>query len=459
MQQAFSSLPLDGRLQQSLQEIGFEQMTEIQSAALPVILHGKDIIGQAKTGSGKTVTFSLGLLNKLDVSNKATQALVLCPTRELADQVAEEVRRCGRRMDNLKVLTLCGGSPMGPQISSLSHGAQVVVGTPGRVMDHLLKRRLHLNQLTTLVLDEADRMLDMGFEKEMDTVIRHAPTDRQTLLFSATYPDQIKQMSMKVQRSPQQIQVHDVTVSTNIEQAFYKVESLQRVNATASLLTELQPATAIVFCNTRKDCQYVAESLEDKGFASVALHGDIEQKQRTEVLTRFANKSARVLVATDVASRGLDVKEVELVINYQPTPEPDVHVHRIGRTGRADASGIAITLCSEKELPIVEAIEEHMQMKARWKAVQSLRFHANRILDPEFQTVAVDGGKKAKLRPGDLLGALTKDADIPGDDIGKINITATHSYIAIKIRSVKRALKHFSEGKIKGRKFRARRLT
>lgn len=458
METSFASLSLKPELVSNLKTLGFNQMTDIQSKSLPCILAGKDVVAKAKTGSGKTVAFALGLLNRLNVERFRIQSLVMCPTRELAEQVAEEIRRVGRGIDNMKVLTLCGGTPMGPQIGSLAHGAHIIVGTPGRIMDHLFKRRLNLSEVNTLVLDEADRMLDMGFEDEMAAVVKSVPNDRQTLLFSATYPDSIKQISFKIQRNPQEITVEATHDTSKINQLFYEIEDANRLKATAGLLTEHQPETAIVFCNTKIACQEVADELKALGFSALALHGDLEQRDRNQVLVRFANRSVSILVATDVASRGLDVKNIGAVINYDITPDPEVHIHRIGRTGRADAEGLALTLCAPKEIGRANAIEEYQQAKLVWKAIQAVRFHANRIITPEFETLCIDGGKKSKLRPGDILGALTKDAEVPGDDIGKINITANHSYVAIKTRSVKRSLRHFKEGKLKGRIFRARKL-
>ncbi|WJG09835.1 ATP-dependent RNA helicase DbpA [Aliiglaciecola sp. LCG003] len=454
----FNTLPLKAELLANLETLGFTQMTEIQAQSLPKILAGKDVVAKAKTGSGKTVAFALGLLNSLEVERFRIQALVMCPTRELAEQVAEEIRRVGRMIENMKVLTLCGGTPMGPQIGSLSHGAHIIVGTPGRIMDHLSKRRLKLHDVKTLILDEADRMLDMGFEDEMEAVIKASPNDRQTLLFSATYPDQIKQISLKVQRNPIEVTVESTHDTNKIKQLFFEVDENHRVKATAALLSEYQPESAIIFCNTKIACQTLDDELTALGFSVMALHGDLEQRDRNQVLVRFANRSVSVLIATDVASRGLDVKGVGAVINYQITPDPEVHVHRIGRTGRADAEGLALTLCNPNEIGRANAVEDYQQQKLEWKGIQAMRFHANRIVQPEFQTICIDGGKKAKLRPGDILGALTKDAEVPSEDVGKINVTATHSYVAVKLRSVKRSLKQFNEGSMKGRKFRARKL-
>jgi ATP-independent RNA helicase DbpA len=454
----FASLGLKPALLDNLETLGFSQMTDIQAGSLPAILQGKDVVAKAKTGSGKTAAFGLGLLQNLQVERFRIQSLVLCPTRELAEQVAEEIRRLARGIHNIKVLTLCGGVPMGPQIGSLEHGAHIIVGTPGRIIDHLSRQRLDLSEVNTLVLDEADRMLDMGFEDEMASVIRHIPTHRQTLLFSATYPESIAGISGQVQKNPVQVSIDAAHDTSSIEQIFFEVDDAHRIQAVAALLSHYQPESAIVFCNTKIACQEVVDELISLGVSALALHGDLEQKDRTEVLTRFANKSASVLIATDVASRGLDVKEVNAVISYQITPDPEVHIHRIGRTGRADAKGLALTLVSPKEMARANAIEDYQGSKVKWLGIQSIRFHQNRLVEPEFVTVCIDGGKKDKLRPGDILGALTKDAEVPNEDVGKINVTATHTYVAIKTRSVKRSLKQFNEGKLKGRKFKARKL-
>ncbi|MEO9946674.1 MAG: ATP-dependent RNA helicase DbpA [Paraglaciecola sp.] len=459
MNKEFASLGLNNALLDNLETMGFKEMTDIQAMSLPAIIEGKDVVAKAKTGSGKTAAFGLGLLHNLKVKRFRVQALVMCPTRELAEQVALEIRKLGRGIHNIKVLTLCGGTPMGPQIGSLEHGAHIIVGTPGRIMDHLFRQRLDLSEVNTLVLDEADRMLDMGFEVEMAKVIDAVPLDRQTLLFSATYPDTIAQISQDVQRNPVEVSVEATHETSKIEQLFFEVEEAHRTKAVAAMLSHYQPESAIIFCNTKIACQEVYDELRELGVSALALHGDLEQRERTQVLTRFANRSVSVLIATDVASRGLDIKEVNAVISYQVTPDPEVHIHRIGRTGRADAKGLALTICSPKEVHRANAIEDYQKSKIKWTGIQALRFHANRLIQPEYETICIDGGKKSKLRPGDIIGALTKDADIVFDDIGKINVTAMHTYVAVKTRSVKRALKQFNEGKLKGRKFKARKLS
>lgn len=442
----------------NLESLGYQKMTDVQAQSLPLILDKQDVIARAKTGSGKTAAFGIGLLSHLQVERFCVQSLVMCPTRELAEQVAQELRKLARFTHNIKVLTLCGGTPMGPQIGSLEHGAHIIVGTPGRIMDHLYKRRLNLSNVQTLVLDEADRMLDMGFEEEMRAVIKGVPAKRQTLLFSATYPEEIEQISSMIQKDPKEVIIESTHNASKIEQVFYEIEDQHRLKALAAVLTHNQPQSAVIFCNTRVACQEVSEELSELGFSVLALHGELEQRERNQVLLRFANKSITLLVATDVAARGLDIKDIDMVVSYQITPDPEVHIHRIGRTGRADAKGLAVTLCASKEVARANAIEDYQQAKVKWSGIQALRFHVNRIIEPEYATVSIDGGKKSKLRAGDILGALTKDAGIDGADVGKINITDFHAYVALKIRSVKRAISHLQNGKIKGRKFKVRKL-
>ena len=453
----FTTLNLRPELIQSVTELGYTQLTDIQAATIPVVLAGEDVLAQAKTGSGKTAAFGLGILQGLDEKRTYTHALVLCPTRELADQVAEQLRLLARRMDNVKITTLCGGIPMNGQIATLRHPPHIIVGTPGRVMDHMLNHRVKLHNLKQFVLDEADRMLDMGFYDELEVIFKHLPKVRQTLMFSATYPDTIAQISDVVQKTPKRIETQSLHSETKIQQIAYKVSDEHRQQAVAAILTHYQAKAAIVFCHTKIQTFELTEYLQQKDISAVALNGDLEQRERTQVLTRFAHKSALVLVATDVAARGLDIEAVDLVINYTVSEEPDVYVHRIGRTGRADAEGLAVTLVSDAEMANLREIEAHAQVVLKPKGIESVRFHANRIIQPEYVTLSIDGGKRQKLRPGDILGSLTKEAGIDGEDIGKINVTNQVSFIAVKLRSVKRAMAQFREGKIKGKKFRARR--
>ena len=346
---SFLSLNLNEDLIKNISSLGYVEMTPIQAKSLPDILKGLDLIGQGITGSGKTAAFSLGLLNRLDVKNFRIQAIVLCPTRELADQVANEIRKLARTIHNIKVLTLCGGTPFGPQVGSLEHGAHIVVGTPGRILEHLNKTTLSLNSVTMLVLDEADRMLDMGFQPSLDAIIDQIPEKRQTLLFSATYPDEIQSISSRIMTNPVVVRIATSEEKSTIKQHFYKInDEAHRLAALRLLLLEARPESAIVFCETKKETQEIADQLACFGFSSVALHGDMEQKDRDQTLIRFANKSASILVATDVAARGLDIEALTAVINYRLARDVEVHIHRVGRTGRAGNTGTAYSFFNEK---------------------------------------------------------------------------------------------------------------
>ncbi len=461
---AFSSLKLNPVLVENLTSLGYKAMTPIQAESLPQILDGRDVIGQAKTGSGKTAAFGLGLLDKLDVARYHVQSLVLCPTRELADQVAREVRRLGRTIHNIKVLTLCGGTPFGPQVGSLEHGAHIIVGTPGRVEEHLRKGTLKLNSLTVLVLDEADRMLDMGFQASLDAIVKHTPRQRQTLLFSATYPDQIQSISKRIMLHPVMVQVMEVHDNESIQQIFYKVDAeTKRITALRLLLLKYHHESTLVFCNTKRETQELANQLQQYGFSALALHGDLEQKVRDQTLVRFANKSNSILVATDVAARGLDIDAVNAVINYQISRDLEVHVHRIGRTGRAGNKGTACTLFTEKERYKFEALEKYLQQSLQVAPLPPLKLLDQPAYVPTMATLQIGGGKKQKVRPGDILGALTRDVDndhkvITGKQVGKINIYDNWSYVAVSLEVVKTALRKLEQGKLKGRSFRVRRI-
>lgn len=455
---SFSSLPLPAAQLANLAELGYAAMTPVQAAALPAILQGQDVRAKAQTGSGKTAAFGIGLLDGINVAQVATQALVLCPTRELADQVSKELRRLARFTQNVKILTLCGGQPMGPQLDSLVHAPHIVVGTPGRVQEHLRKKTLLLDALKLLVLDEADRMLDMGFSEAIDDVIGYTPAQRQTLLFSATYPAEIEQISARVQRNPLVVEVENAQQAPAIEQRFYETRREQRPALLVAAIRHYQPSSCVVFCNTKRDCQSVFEALEAHGISALALHGDLEQRDRDQVLVRFANHSCRVLVATDVAARGLDIKELELVVNYELAFDPQVHVHRVGRTGRAGMSGAAITLCTPQEMPRAHALEDYLQITLDWAPAAELHGAPETPLEAEMVTLCIDGGRKAKIRPGDILGALTGEAGLTAADVGKIDMFPVHAYVAIRQASARRAVQQLKQGKIKGKSCKVRLL-
>jgi len=454
----FSRLKLAPALLGNLESLGYQQMTPIQAEALPHVLAGRDLIAKAKTGSGKTVTFGLGLLSLLDLQSFAVQALVLCPTRELADQVAKELRRLARATANTKIVTLCGGAPFGPQVGSLEHGAHIVVGTAGRVLKHLQKRTLMLDRVRAVVLDEADRMLDMGFYDDIAAILSATPPQRQTLFFSATYPETIRELSQAFQREPVEVTVESQHSDLKIRQRFYEVEKGQRTKTLAALLAKFRPASTVVFCHTRQQCQEVTEELQQRGIQALALHGDLEQKERDLVLVRFANRSVPVLVATDVAARGLDIKELEAVINYELPRDPEIYIHRIGRTGRAGSKGLALSLLIPSEAYRIKGIEEYQGSPVQYEEVRSLDLPEGFSLTPPMVTLCIDGGRKEKVRPGDILGALTADQAIPGDKVGKIDIFDHVAYVAIDRSVRKKALRLLAEGKIKGRRFKVRAL-
>ena len=455
----FSQLSLSPTLLQNLDSLGYTDMTPIQAQSLPLMLNGKDVIGQGKTGSGKTAAFGLSLLTNLNVKRFRVQSLVLCPTRELADQVAKEIRKLARTIHNIKVLTLCGGMPFGPQIGSLEHGAHILVGTPGRILDHLEKGRINLSELNTLVLDEADRMLDMGFQDALDTIIGKAPAKRQTLLFSATFPQQIQSIADRIMIKPEMVKVESTHSDTSIKQAFYEVtDNKERLKAVKKLLLKHQAESTVIFCNTKREVQEVAEELFHAGFDVIDLHGDLEQRDRDQSLAQFANKSISILIATDVAARGLDVDNLDMVINYQLSRDPEVHVHRIGRTGRAGSKGMACNLFSKKEMYRVMLIDEFMDLPVEPVALPGDEVLSQTPYQAQMRTIEIAGGKKQKVRAGDILGALTGANGIDGKKVGKINLFDTRSYVAVDKTVAKQALSKLENGKLKGRKFRARIL-
>ena len=452
----FSSLKLHPGLLKNLGSLGYESMTPIQALSLPAILDGKDVIGQGKTGSGKTAAFGLGLLHKLNVKSYKVQSIVLCPTRELADQVSIEIRNLARAIHNIKILTLCGGAPFGPQIGSLEHGAHIVVGTPGRIEEHLRKKTLKLDHVEMLVLDEADRMLDMGFQDAIDDIVEKIPDNRQTLLFSATYPQEIEDIAMRVMNNPVVVNAPSTDEDSTIKQYFYQINTDdERMNALRILLAKHKSESTLVFCNTKLDTQDVADELVHYGFYALAIHGDLDQRERDQALIRFSNKSVSVLVATDVAARGLDIDALDLVVNFNVAHDPEVHVHRIGRTGRAGRSGIAATLFNDRETRKLDALE----IDVTADELPSDSYLDKPIKRPEMTTLKIDGGKKQKLRPGDIVGGLTGKDGIPGTAIGKITVSSNWSYVAVESGLVKAALTKIQNDKLKGKTFRVRILS
>ena len=464
---SFSLLPLKPAQLDNLNQLGYLAMTPIQAASLPIALAGHDLIAQAQTGSGKTAAFALALLANLNPALRpaageaqfAVQAMVLCPTRELAEQVAQEIRRLARSEDNIKVLTLCGGAPLYAQRASLEHGAHVVVGTPGRIMDLLERGSLQIDALNTLVLDEADRMLDMGFFADIATIAKQCPKQRQTLLFSATYPEGIKALSQQFLRAPKEVKLAAQVQASQIEQRCYEVKESERLHAVSLLLNHFRPVSTIAFCNTRQQCRDLVDVLRAQGFMALALHGELEQRERDQVLVQFANRSCSVLVATDVAARGLDIDQLEAVINVDVSPDSHVHTHRIGRTGRVDAKGLALSLASLDEMGHIGKIEQVQGKESVWHQLSELVPAAGGPLMPPMATLQIVGGRKDKIRPGDVLGALTGDAGFAGSQVGKISVNEFSTYVAVDRQIATEAVKRLSAGKIKGKRVKVRLMT
>lgn len=454
----FKQLPLSAALLSNLASLGFENMTPIQEQSLPLLLKGMDVIAKAKTGSGKTAAFGLALLNGLNVDDYSVQGLILCPTRELAEQVSQVLRQLARRMPNVKVLNLSGGMPMKPQLASLRHGAHLIVGTPGRIQKHLVKESLSLKNLQTLVLDEADRMLDMGFIDAIKAIVALCPQRRQTLLFSATYSPEIKKLARQFMKNPQEILIEEQHSALDLEQRFYEVDNqAAKLPLLKALLLHYKPSSTLIFCNTKQQSADLATYLNQQGFSALPLNGDMEQPERDQAMICFVNQSCSILVATDVAARGLDVKELPAVINFELAFEPEVHIHRIGRTGRAGNKGLALSLSIPADAQRLIAIEEGSTQPLIWGKASELE-KGGKIFSPPMVTLCLEGGRKDKIRPGDILGALTKEAGLAATSIGKINITSFNAYIAIQRTEVNKAYQYLQTGKLKGRKFKVRKL-
>ena len=457
----FDQLALAPATLQNLEQLGYTQMTPIQAASLPLTLAGQDLIAQASTGSGKTAAFGLPLIERLQSAGSpstAIQAVILCPTRELADQVTQEIRRLARARQNVKVVTLCGGVALRGQTVSLEHGADVVVGTPGRILDHLERGSLSLAGVNTLVLDEADRMLDMGFFDDIAKVVRQCAKDRQTLLFSATYPEGIAKLAAQFMRAPQTVKVEAQHSAHKIRQIYYEVSESQRLDAVSKLLAHFRPERTLAFCNTKQQCRDLVAVLQAQGYSALALFGELEQRERDQVLVQFSNRSCSVLVATDVASRGLDVEGLEAVINVDVTPDAEIHIHRIGRTGRGDAEGLALTLASMDEMGSVGKIEVIQGRESKWEPLSGLSSAEVGPLQPPMRTLQIVGGRKEKIRAGDVMGALAGECGLTREQVGKINVNEFSTYVAVQAALAKKVEVQLSHGKIKGKSVKVRLL-
>jgi ATP-independent RNA helicase DbpA len=457
----FSELSLSPALLAVVQELGFLKMTPIQAQSVPVLLEGRDLVGQSRTGSGKTAAFALPILERLQLGTREIAALVLCPTRELSAQVAREIRRLGRRHAGLSVLVLAGGEPIGRQKGALEKGAHIAVGTPGRVLDHLRRRSLRVHRVGTVVLDEADRMLDMGFQEDMEKILKALPEKRQTVFFSATYPSSIAGLCEKYQKDPVFVRVEaEPEQAAEIRQLLVPAPTEQKIGALRWVLATFPHESALVFANLKVTVAEIAQLLSQAGVSADSLHGDLEQYDRDKVMAKFRNASTRVLVATDVAARGIDIENLDLVVNFDLPSQPDVYVHRIGRTGRAGKVGLAISLCTSREEGKVSAIEQFTGQKLtvteREGAPRGEKAALAKSLerDAKMATLRISGGRKDKLRPGDILGALTGEAGgLDANDVGKIEIHDHFAYVAVNKSISREAQQSLSVGRIKGRKF------
>nr|WP_312578714.1 DEAD/DEAH box helicase [Sedimentibacter sp.] len=517
---------LNENIQKALDEMGFHSCTQIQQEAIPVILEGKDIIGQSNTGTGKTAAFGIPILEKIDKNLRLPQAIVLLPTRELAVQVANEFRKIGKYMEGIKTVSVYGGADIRDQISKLKNGAQIIVGTPGRVIDLIDRNVIKLNELKVSVLDEADEMLKMGFREDIELILDKVNHTTQTLLFSATIPDGISKIIKKFQKNPVIIKtMREGITAKEVKQSYFLVKHTDKVEALMRIIDTYTPKLTLIFCNTKKSVDDLYDQLIEKGYNCDKIHGDIKQTQRLDTLNKFNNGVTDVLIATDVAARGLDIKEVEAVINYEVPSKEDYYVHRIGRTGRAGREGSSFTLASSKEIKKIENIERYTKKQIRKRSVPTVdkvnevkedkfirniidvvendelgenRALASKLMEKgydaetliaamikklvKFDSSAerdlndtlperkkfirtkgssrdigntvrfhVNLGKKQGIRPGDILGAIAGECDIPGNDIGAIEILENYSFFNAASQHTDAILGRMEGSQIKGK--------
>ncbi len=370
----FDELELSNQLQRAVRDMGFREPTPIQSGTIPVIMEGKDVIGQAQTGTGKTLPFAIPILEALSPKVRGVEAIVLCPTRELAVQVSEEFKRLAKYRKDARIVPVYGGQPIEKQLAGLKKGARVVVGTPGRVMDHMQRGTLRLDAIRFAVLDEADRMLDMGFVDDMKTILWAMPEERQTLLFSATMPASVMDLVNKFQRDPQLVNVAgDQVTVPQVEQSFFEVKPWMKLELLCNLIDTYNPTASLVFCNTKRRVDEIVRSLKTRGYSVDCLHGDMTQSRRDKAMMRFRKKLSNILVATDVAARGIDVDGIEAVINYDVPPDDQHYVHRIGRTARMGRSGRAFTLALAGELSKLREIQDNAKTRIKRQMVPSFK--------------------------------------------------------------------------------------
>lgn len=502
-------------IKKAVEDMGFEELSPIQARAIPEILSGKDVIGQAQTGTGKTAAFGIPLLHKIDPKKRKVQALVICPTRELAIQVAKEIRDLAKYIHGIKILPVYGGQEISKQIRSLKGGVQVIIGTPGRVMDHMRRRTIRFDDVNYVVLDEADEMLNMGFRDDIETILKDSPLDRQTVLFSATMPRPILEIAKTYQKDAKTIKVvkRELTVP-KIEQYYYEVTHKQKEEVLSRLLDMYNPKLSLVFCNTKKQVDELTRSLQVRGYFAEGLHGDMKQQQRDRVMHGFRRGRTEILVATDVAARGIDVDDVEAVFNYDIPQDDEYYVHRIGRTGRAGREGRAFSLVVGKEVYKIRDIQKFCKTKIKIQPIPSINdvtaVKAEKILDNIHDTVINDDlskminlieerinnqgytaldiaaaflknslgdledvdmeenfgdtgaetgmvrlfinlGKKQRVRPGDILGAIAGETGMPGKLIGVIDMYDKYTFVEVPREYAAEVIQVMKSAKIKGK--------
>jgi len=441
MPTSFEALHLPAPLLNTLEKEQLTTPTEIQCLTLPEILKGHDIIAKASTGSGKTAAFALGTLAHITPNHYALQALIIAPTRELADQITEQFRRFAKGIGNLKILNLSGGLPFKPQADSLRQPPHIAIGTPIRLLKHLKKETLNPESLKILILDEADRMLEMGFLEQIDEILPYLPTTRQNLLFSATFQEDLQHFTQRALNSPKQLEAKAIEHTPDIEEIHYTLPPSSKPKLLQTLLNT--PKATLIFANTKQQCEHIADDLYEQGYHAITLHGDKDRLERSEALLQFQHQSTLTLIATDVAARGLDIPHLERVINYDMARDQALYTHRIGRTGRAGKAGVAISFMTEYEASSLP-----------YTPTPIPPLTSNTPSNPPYATLKIDGGKRRKLRKGDILGALTAQGGIRGEHVGSITIEERFSYVAIHYAHLNTALKHLLKTPIKGQKYR-----
>ncbi len=460
----FDQFGLAAEILKAIAEQGYTTPTPIQAKAIPVVLSGRDVMGAAQTGTGKTASFSLPIIQRLlpqantsaSPARHPVRALILTPTRELADQVAANVHAYAKHTP-LRSAVVFGGVDMNPQMAELRRGVEILIATPGRLLDHVQQKTANLGQVQILVLDEADRMLDMGFLPDLQRILNLLPKERQTLLFSATFSPEIKKLASTYLRNPQTIEVaRSNAAASTVTQIVYDVAEGDKQAAVVKLIRDRSLKQVIVFCNSKIGASRLARQIERDGIIAAAIHGDRSQSERMQALDAFKRGEIEALVATDVAARGLDIAQLEAVINVDVTPDPEVYVHRIGRTGRADQDGWALSLASMNEMGRVGGIEQALAREVEWHPLAELKAGGDAPLLPPMETLQILGGRKDKIRPGDVLGALTGDAGFSGAQIGKINVTEFSTYVAVERGIARDALRKLNAGKIKGKRVKVR---